>query len=148
MSGVIEELSRSGGDLDQARVAGRVQDWRARISGLYDQLRAWLPARFSADAKQSVLMNEELMREYNVAPAEIPLLTVFENGERVAKLVPRGLWIIGSNGRLDLFTRTSQWIVVDRSENFATRVWQIAPADHRRNSEPLTAETWLRALGA
>lgn len=147
MSDVIQELSGEAGELNQTRIIQRVDDWKQRVSSLYDQVCGWLPSHMSTDRRNSVPMHEDLMRKYDVAETELPILNVYENGGWIAKLVPRGLWIIGANGRLDLFARNGQWILVDRAENFENPVWQIAPAEHRRRTELLSRETLLKAIG-
>jgi hypothetical protein len=136
MPGVIEELSGDSGELDKARIDLRVEDWKARVSSLYDQVRKWLPTQLSADTQHTVRMYEDLMKKYGVAATELPVLNIYDQGKWIAKLAPRGLWIIGANGRLDLFTKDKQAIVVDRAENFESPNWQIAPADKRRDVKP------------
>ncbi len=147
MPGVIDELSGDSGELDKAHVDRRVNDWKSRVSSLYHQLCGWLPAHLSADTKHTVRMYEDLMKKYGVTATELPVLNIYDQGKWIARLVPRGLWIIGANGRLDLFTSNKQAIVVDRAKNFETPNWLIAPADKRRDVKPLTADTWLKAIG-
>ncbi|HMK89385.1 MAG TPA: hypothetical protein VK446_07110 [Methylocystis sp.] len=147
MASVIEELSGDSGELDAAHVKRRVEDWRLRVSGLYDQVQAWLPSRLSTDTSQTVRMYEDVMKKFGVPAMELPVLNIYDRDDWVAKLVPRGLWIIGANGRLDLFTRDNQAIVVDKAENFESPSWQIAPANKRRNSKPLTSDMWIKAIG-
>jgi hypothetical protein len=146
MSGVIEELSGDSGELSKPYIERRVNDWRSRVLMLYEQLRSWLPPQLSAETKSTVRIWERLMKEYEVAAIELPVLNIYCENHWIAKLVPRGLWIIGANGRLDLFTKNNQAIVVDRAGSFETPNWQIAPAYKRRKATPLTEETWLKVL--
>lgn len=147
MPNVIQELSSDSGELNGAQVGRRVNDWQSRVSALYDQLCEWLPKHLRTDRQSTVPMHEDLMKKYGVPETELPILNIYNDDRWVAKVVPRGLWIIGANGRLDLFAQNAQWIIVDRAENFETPIWQIAPADSRRKIEPLTHDIWLKAVG-
>ncbi len=147
MPSVIEELSGDSGELDKAHVERRVNDWQSRLLALYADLCAWLPPRLTPDTKSTVDMNEQLMKKFGVAATKLPILNIFDKQKRIARLVPDGLWIIGANGRLDLFTEDRQAIVVDRADNFEHPDWRIAPAAKRRDEKPLTAETWVKMLG-
>lgn len=147
MSDVIQELSAEAGELSEVRIIQRVDDWKNRIAALYEQVCTWLPSDMSADKHSTLPMHEDLMKKYDVGETEVPILNIYQHGKWIAKLVPRGLWIIGANGRLDLFARNGQWVLVDRAENFQGPDWQIAPAEHRRSVEPLTREALHKALG-
>lgn len=146
LQSVRDELSDENGGLDQASVALRVENWKERVSKLYEQLRAWLPTKFTTDTLRILRMHEKLMKRYNVGASILPILNVSCKGDSVATLTPRGLWIIGANGRLDLFTQQSHFVVVDRAMNFQTPDWEIAPGEMRRAARPLTRESWLAAL--
>jgi hypothetical protein len=147
MHDVVEELSGESGELSKERVERRVADWKQRISSLYRDLEEWLPEGFSAESDDSVGMNEELMKKYAVESTKLPILKIYRGESSIASLTPRGLWIIGANGRLDLFIQSNQWIVVDKAEIFESPDWQIAPANERRALRPLNAEAWANALG-
>lgn len=147
MPNVLQELSDEDGQLNATHIAERVSEWKSRISSLYDQLSTWLPDSHSTERSDTVPMHEDIMRAHGVGPTELPILTIYRQGEWIARLVPRGLWIIGANGRLDLFTQRDHAIIVDRAENFETPRWQIAAATSRRATAALTPETWRMALG-
>jgi hypothetical protein len=144
MPSVIEELSGEDGVLDHARISARVVDWQTRIVGLYAEITSWFPD-LRADRTGTVGMNEQVMQAYDVAPVRLPVLRLLAGPDQVAKFVPHGLWIIGTNGRLDLFA-AAQFVIVDRSETFTSPRWEIAPALRRRQAEPFTREALLRAI--
>lgn len=144
MPSVIEELSGEDGVLDHAHISARVVDWQTRVSRLYAEVTSWLP-NFRADRTGTVVMNEQVMQAYGVAPVRLPVLRLLAGADQVAKFVPHGLWIIGTNGRLDLFAAT-QFVIVDRSQTFTTPRWEIAPALKRRQAEPFSREALLRAI--
>ena len=90
-------------------------------------------------------MHEPLMQKFNLPARDIPVLEL-ASGERSARLEPRGLWIIGANGRLDLFAGTRHYMIVDTAENLQPPQWQIAPFSDRRLLTPLNSSTFGAAL--
>lgn len=147
MTNVAEELTSPADGLSKEHVAKRVQDWKARIAGLYDSVAEWLPDGVTADRSHSVPMHEDLMKQFHVPATSLPVLTLLRGDQWLGKLVPQGLWIIGANGRVDLFSSSGQAIIVDRSENFGNPNWLIAPSNQRRQTKPLTVDTFKSALG-
>lgn len=148
MSDVLDELAEEAdGKLTRAHVERRVSDWSNRISKLYRQIGLWLPEDFSTRSTSAVTMREEMMERYQVPPTKLPVLEILKGGSWLGKVVPNGLWIIGANGRADLFVREVHFLLVDRSENFADSNWTIAPSAERRvKQQMLTQETFLKAL--
>jgi hypothetical protein len=57
-----------------------------------------------------------LMRRFDVSPREMPVFELRSGPERVMRIQPKGLWIIGANGRVDLITKATAPILVDQSE--------------------------------
>ena len=147
MPDVIDELSLEDGKLNRETIIHRVEDWKSRLSTLYDQICDWLPSSFSGERSGTIKMHEDLMKEYGVPATDVPVLNILHHGAWIAKLVPRALWIIGANGRLDLFIQDGHWILVDRAENFAPPRWEVAPADHRRKLQPFTHQFLTSVLG-
>lgn len=145
MSNVIQELLGDEITLDQAHVHDRVEDWKMRVSRLFADISSWLPD-LKSDRSDTIEMNEELMREYGVAPTRLPVLRLSNDDGQVAKFVPRGLWIIGANGRLNLFATNGQFVIVDRADYRSPERWEIAPALQRLRSEPLSKSTLLAAM--
>jgi hypothetical protein len=144
MTTVLDELSAEGTTLDRAAIVRRVQDWSLRIHALHARIETWLPDGFRTRVDRFVRMDEELMRAFGVEAVDLPILEISNRDVPRAKLVPRGLWIVGTNGRLDLFAADRHWIIVDRAENFARPEWRIAPAERRSDLAPLDA-VMLRA---
>ena len=91
-------------------------------------------------------MHEELMKEYGVPSTAVPILVITDRGKQIAKIVPRGLWIIGLNGRLDLYSGSGHFIVLDRAPNFSPPDWHIAPAEKRRELQPMAADILRKVL--
>lgn len=123
----------------------RVDDWADRVSALYADICRWLPPGWTAQKSGSVRMHEQLMQKFNVPARDLPVLEL-SSGQRSARLEPRGLWIIGANGRLDLFAGPDHYMIVDIAENLRSPQWQIAPFSDRRQLKPLNSSTFVAVL--
>jgi hypothetical protein len=123
----------------------RVDDWADRVSALYADICRWLPAGWTAQQLGSVRMHEPLMQKFGLPARHLPVLEM-SSGERSARLEPRGLWIIGANGRLDLFAGQHHYMIVDNAENLQPPQWQIAPFSDRRQTRALNSSTFGAAL--
>ena len=78
------------------------------------------------------------MRKFNVPAASLPTLAFVHESGATASQIPRGLWVIGANGRLDLTAGRDRYIVVDLADSFTSPMWQVSTAQDRRNREPFT----------
>ena len=125
MTDVLEELS--GDAPTRAHIQARVEDWAHRIDDLYAALGMWLPPGWTATTARHVRMFEAPMREASVPPRDLPVLDLVQGGQPAATIEPRGLWIIGTNGRLDLKHGADHYLIIDDAENFAPSHWTFAP---------------------
>jgi hypothetical protein len=91
-------------------------------------------------------MHEEMMRRFDVAARHLPVLEILREGRLVATLEPRGLWITGANGRVDLVGNGRHYLLVDVAENFAQSDWRISPLAQRLRREKFDPGTLLAAL--
>ena len=122
----------SKGIFDRERVLDRITDWERRLTVFFAQIAEWVadqPA-LCVDQTRTVTMSEELMRNFGVPDRELPILDVLENGEVVASFIPRALWIIGADGRVDLITRSGTDILV-YSRDAKPPGWQVADRNRR-----------------
>lgn len=120
------------GIFDRTQVLDRVDDWERRLTAFFAQISEWIADHptLSVDQTRTVTMSEELMRNYGVDDRELPILDVLDRGEAAASFVPRALWIIGADGRVDLITRSGTEILVyDR--NAASPGWRVADRNRR-----------------
>lgn len=145
MPSVIEELTSEDVTLDAAHIRERVADWRRRLSNLYGDIAGWL-SDFTSDQTDDVEMHEELMQRYGVPPIRLPILRLSDGRDELARFVPRGLWIIGANGRVNLFAQNGQFVIIDRADYYSPPRWEIAPSLHRRDTQPLSRETLLPTM--
>ena len=143
MGTVLEDVTSE--TIDAAHIRRRVDDWEARLDGLFAAIGGWLPDGWEARQGAPVVMDEELMRRFGVAAKRMPTLELEDRAGHVARLVPRGLWIIGSNGRVDLKRDGRRYLIVDMAENFEAPDWQAAPAEQRCSREAVS-ENWLKRV--
>ena len=143
MATVLDDVTN--GDIDAGYVQRRVDDWADRVDGLFRTVAEALPEGWSPAASATVPMHEELMRKYNVPPKRLPTLPLRHQSGAGASLVPRSLWVIGANGRLDLTFNGQRYIVFDTSDSFTPPDWHVCPAQDRQERERLTPE-WLRQV--
>ncbi|MGP0106481.1 hypothetical protein [Rhodoblastus sp.] len=144
MPRVLEEVTET--EITPQHVEQRVADWHDRIVGLYTQIESWLPDGYSARHDRTMLMHEEMMQKFGVAARKLPILEITRDSVPVAKIEPRGLWIIGANGRLDMIVGQNQYIIVDTAENFASPSWIFTPLSNRQNRHPVTQQTFCSLL--
>lgn len=118
--------------LERKDVLNRVEDWESRLSSLFTQVQQWVVEcpTLQVDMSRSVTMSEQLMRNFGVSDRELPILDVLQDQEAVASLVPRALWIIGANGRVDLITRGGTQILV-HDTTLEPPMWQVADQSDR-----------------
>ncbi|WP_298957832.1 hypothetical protein [uncultured Methylobacterium sp.] len=145
MPSVIQELSDEDVALNRDHVVERVEDWKRRISHLYDEIVSWFPD-LRSDRDDTVEMFEALMHATGVAPSALPVLRLHDSNGQVAKFIPKGLWIIGSNGLMILFSGKGQYVIADRSDYFAAPRWEISSSSDRLRSEPLSRTTLGHAI--
>ena len=143
MGTVLEDVTSDS--IDARHIRRRVDDWEERLNGLFAAIGGWLPDGWKARQGAPVVMDEELMRRFGVAAKRMPTLELRDSAGHVARLVPRGLWIIGSNGRVDLKRDGRRYLMIDMAENFETPDWQAAPAEHRCARETVS-EDWLKRI--
>ena len=140
MGDVLDDVTDDS--IDARHVLRRVDDWEARVRDLYAIVREWLPGGWTARDGAPVRMHEELMREFGVPARSIPTLLLGSDAGRSAMLEPRGLWIIGTNGRVDMKSGGRHYLLVDVSGNFEAPQWEAARLERRLDRVALT-ENWL-----
>lgn len=140
---VLEVLTRDG--LTREHVQRRVDDWSKRIEDFYSQIERQLPAGWTAKRGPTVTMHEELMKRLGVSRRSLPTLELLRDGAISVRIRPYGLWIIGTNGRIDLVKGQERYFLLDHAGTFEAADWHVAPATSRRDSKPFN-DTWLQAL--
>ncbi len=144
MSGtVLDDVTSE--TIDARHIQRRVDDWEERVQNLYAKISDWLLDGWEAQQGIPVVMHEKLMRKFGIAAKTIPTLSLSSKSGDSVKIEPRGLWIIGGNGRIDMKHNGRHYIIVDFAENFEHPNWQAIPADNRSEHEAVTQE-WLKDI--
>jgi hypothetical protein len=132
------------GVFNRARVVEEVEDWVHRVGALYQDIRAWLGARRDLRCEQTrtVTMSEEMMQKFAVTDREIPVLDVLDADQVIASFVPRGLWLIGSWGRIDVITRDGTQILVALG-GVGNLKWRLVSPEDRGRMVPFDKNALL-----
>lgn len=105
-------------------VSRRVADWLLRLDGLYKEVKAWAAANgWSTKDGTPIPMYEEPMERLGVSECEQPSLSVRSPDGAEIWVKPKGLWVIGVNGRVDLFSRKGAFTLVDVADEFEAPRW-------------------------
>lgn len=137
----------------KARIASRVRDWLERLEALRTLVGTCIAAddelsRLRIVARPPVVLDDEPMRRFGVAPVAMPSFDLCDGARRICRFLPKGLWVIGANGRVDLVGRQTSCILVDEARPLSGfSSWQMffSATGERRplDGEGLTA--FLRA---
>lgn len=131
---------------DSDQVNSRIQDWQQRIHDLYAWVSDRIGASYELKATDEVEMNEELMRDYHLRPIMSSTLRVSRRGRLLLLFKPKGLWIVGANGRIDLMGSTSTYFLVDHAEYGLPARWMLYSSSSQ-HSEQFTIEVLMGVLG-
>ena len=85
------------------------------------------------------------MRKFDVPAASVPTLSFAHKSGAAASLIPRGLWVVGANGRLDLTASGQRYLVLDLADSFTCPEWHVCTAQDRWTREPFTPD-WLNRM--
>ena len=91
-------------------------------------------------------MQEGLMKDFDIPKRDIATAGTLENN-KVVSVKPFGLWIIGSNGRIDLLTVNGNYIVADQSEKLTPPNWKLYSMTGRLHPVDFSKYKFLKILG-
>lgn len=132
--------------IDKEHIELRVADWKKRIEDLYTTISSWLDgSKYIVRAGSKITMYESLMQQFGVPPTEINTIDILDRKIYVLSVKPKGLWIIGANGRVDLLSIKNQYILVDTAEQFEEPKWIIYYADRKKHTN-LDKQNFLKIL--
>lgn len=106
-------------------IESRVDEWRQRLHDLFSDVIIWARAQgWRVDDSGRVPMHEQLMRQFDMPATDQPVLRL--DGEQgYALFRPKALWVIGANGRVDLFTARGAFTIVDLAEAGEAPRWTV-----------------------
>ena len=126
--------------ITKEQVEERVRDWKNHLRDLFEEVGVWaIQHGWRVDHSRTVAMHEELMERFDVPATEQPTLRL-DNEHQYALFKPKGLWVIGANGRIDLYTSKGAFIILDLAERGAPPRWTIFRTSQNRDGEAFTPE--------
>jgi|SRR5438034_3876139 len=146
--------------VDAQHVLTRLQDWKERTDRLFDFIQSTLGSQFTYNRTGKQRSAEELVQRAGLSQEEVPALDILRierpPGTVRATIVPRGLWIIGANGRLDLRVlrpgnKQIHYFLVDKSQPLSgveNASWHIVDPSDRLEQRPLTEQILSEIVGA
>jgi hypothetical protein len=132
----------------------RLHDWRQRVHALYDTVQAHLNASYICDRAGKQRSWEGRVQQAGLTEDDVPaidILRIERAGKIVAQFVPRMLWMIGANGRVDLYVtaRHAQrvFMLLDRSAPLSNRSdWRLVRLTDQMAQPPFHPELFHELL--
>ena len=134
--------------LTKQYVEGRIDDWKARIRSLYDNLRVWARERpeWIIEPGEVMQRNEQLMMEKGIRPKKLATLN-FHKGTKRVGFVPSALWVVGADGRINIIANEKMYILVDMRDGHAGQSnWRITFPAARPKTTAFSMQEFLRIL--
>lgn len=130
--------------ITKEEVEHRIDDWLIRLRHLFEETRRWaLENGWLIEDSSNSLMDEELMRRFKVSPQHQPTLRLNRKEGGYALFKPKGLWVVGANGRVDLYTSKGVFILVDQAGRYEAPRWTLFRMPERRGGVPFTPDLLL-----
>ena len=144
----VWEYGSDGKVFDRSYVMERVEEWAHRVEALYAEIAKWTSHINGIWPVQNrtVEMSEELMQKFAVPDRELPVLDIVRDKEPVISFIPRGLWIIGANGRIDIITRTETRALIDVGKAGRTD-WRLVDTSDRRQTRAFDETVLIELVG-
>lgn len=121
--------------MDSEYIRLRINDWKNRIENLYSLIEEWISGKPGYKIKiiNDLIMYEELMKNFELPSEILKSADLLFNDNLLLTLKPFGLWIIGANGRIDIISRSGNFILVDYSDKFQKPDWKIYLKNKKEN---------------
>jgi hypothetical protein len=124
----------------------RIRDWKKRISNLYATLKSWTKdTDYYLKAGGKIEMYEELMDQFNVPPVQLDTVDLYKNDKLILVFKPKGLWMIGTNGGIDILTFRGGYTLIDMAEPFKAPKWKLYSSDNRTRVD-FTKQSFLQLI--
>jgi hypothetical protein len=120
--------------LNREYILWRISDWKNRLENLFNDIKLWTNIFEKIEIKESMIpqAREEFLQMFNIDPDSIPVMAILFSKNRVS-FVPMGLWVIGSNGRVNINTNKNQYILFDLGgKNGEPSQWTIVNPSKRK----------------
>ncbi len=104
----------------------RVDDWLMRLDDLFGQIRIWASANgWTVTDGDPAPMREKIMERAGVKERTQPSLFVRKAAGQEIWIRPKALWVIGANGRIDIYAGNRVFTLVDIADHFQPPRWVL-----------------------
>jgi hypothetical protein len=136
-------------EVDRHSVLKRVDDWQTRLNSLYRQISDWGSEKgFASSTTGHTTMHEELMRKFDVGPVRLKILDLRHATNDEITFKPYGLWIVGGNGRIDVFKGAKYWVLIDRAERYRSPEWVLYSKESPSEPQRFSKTTFFQMLAS
>jgi hypothetical protein len=113
--------------LDKAMVEELVADWKKRLTDLYATIATWLEGtEYTLKPSSKRKFYEGPMYYNDVPPTMVDTATIYKGKEFLIAIRPIGLWVIGSNGMVELSSLNgNSHSLLDTANEFETPQWVL-----------------------
>lgn len=116
-------------EVTETYVRHRLDDWFKRLGTLLSDIRVWGHNHgWTVEDAAPIPMNEEIMQRFDIDERLQPAMTLRDPSHREIWVWPKALWVIGANGRVDIFSRKGVFVLIDRAEPFQPPQWCLYKA--------------------
>lgn len=122
------------------KIEKSIEDWKKRLHDLFRSVASFADTKgWRVDESGTVNMHEEIMQNFGVPATDQPTLRL--DAERgFALFKPKGLWVIGANGRIDLYTSKGVFVIVDLAKLGSIPRWTIYRAIDKQDGDIFVPE--------
>jgi len=111
-------------DVSPEHVRRRIENWLDRLETLFSDIAAWAAAQgWTALPQEPVPMREDLVERAGLLAPDQPSLLLRSPDGAELWVKPKGLWVIGANGRVDFYTPKGGLTLVDTADPFEPPRW-------------------------
>jgi hypothetical protein len=133
-------------EINKEQVENRVRDWKKRVTDLYSDINLWLKdTEYTFKKGSKITMYEELMSQFGIPASEIDTADVHKGKHFILSIKPKGIWIIGANGRIDILTTKGSYMLVDTADEFSKPQWKLLNGN-KKNGMEFNKQTFIQLL--
>jgi hypothetical protein len=134
--------------IDRVQIKNRLEERKEQIEKLFNHIENWISGESEFRFKRSkpVTLKEEETGNQESEQIQLPTANIFRNNTLVASLKPKGLWVIGANGRVDLLNKYESIILFDLSKNEEDFNWEISYSKKGQKRLPLNKSNLIWIL--
>jgi hypothetical protein len=134
--------------IDREYILWRISDWKKRLNQLWSDIEGWAGDFGKAEIQKNEIpqAREDLMHRFDIDPETVPAMAI-RLGRHRASFVPMGLWVIGSNGRVNVNTNKKQYILLDLGgDDGNPSQWTVVNPSKRKQRISLDRNTLAKLI--